>query len=232
MPVIGLLSSRAKDESVRLLAAFRRGLNETGYVEDQNVAIEYRWAQSKYDQLSSLADDLVRRQVTVIVVPEGSPGALAAKAATATIPIVFHVGGDPVAPGIVPSFRRPGGNITGVATLNVGVGQKRLELLHELLPTVTVIALLVNPANPVAETLTTDAHSAARRSGSNCKSYMLAPNAISIRSLQPCASFGQAGWSSVRMYSSTPRSGSSQHWQSVSPYRRSINIASSSRPAA
>jgi putative tryptophan/tyrosine transport system substrate-binding protein len=161
MPVIGLLSSRANDESARLLAAFRRGLNETGYVEGQNVAIEYRWAQGKYDQLSSLAEDLVRRQVTVIVVPESSPGALAAKAATTTIPIVFHVGGDPVALGIVPSFRRPGGNITGVATLNVGVGQKRLELLHELLPTVTVIALLVNPANPVAETLTTDAHSAA-----------------------------------------------------------------------
>jgi putative tryptophan/tyrosine transport system substrate-binding protein len=165
MPMIGLLSSRAKDESARLLAAFRRGLNEAGYVEGQNVAIEYRWAQGKYDQLSSLADDLVRRQVTVIVVPESSPGALAAKAATTTIPIVFHVGGDPVALGIVPSFRRPGGNITGVATLNVGVGQKRLELLHELLPTVTVIALLVNPANPVAETLTTDAHSAARALG-------------------------------------------------------------------
>src|SRR5438105_12457231 len=109
MPVIGLLSSRAQDQSARLLAAFHRGLNETGYVEGQNVAIEYRWAQGKYDQLSSLADDLVRRQVTVIVVPESSPGALAAKAATTTIPIVFHVGGDPVALGIVPSLRRPGG---------------------------------------------------------------------------------------------------------------------------
>src|SRR5437016_823598 len=165
MPVIGLLSSRALDDSAQLLSAFRRGLNETGYVEGQNVAIEYRWAQGKYDQLSSLADDLVRRQVTVIVVPESSPGALAAKAATTSIPIVFHVGGDPVALGIVPSLRRPGGNITGVASLNVGVGPKRLELLHELLPTVTVISLLVNPANPVAETLATDAHSAARALG-------------------------------------------------------------------
>jgi putative tryptophan/tyrosine transport system substrate-binding protein len=167
MPVIGLLSSRALDDSVRLLAAFRRGLNETGYVEGQNVAIEYRWAQGKYDQLSSLANDLVRRQVTVIVAPESSPGALAAKAATTTIPIVFHVGGDPVALGIVPSLRRPGGNITGVASLNVEVGPKRLELLHELLPTVTVIALLVNPASPVAETLATDTHSAARALGLN-----------------------------------------------------------------
>jgi putative ABC transport system substrate-binding protein len=148
MPVIGWLSSRAKDQSARLLAAFYRDLNEIGYAEGQNVAIEYRWAQGKYDQLSSLADELVRRQVTVIVVPEGSPGALAAKAATTTIPIVFHVGGDPVALGIVPSLRRPGGNITGVATLNVGVGQKRLELLHELLPTVTVIALLVTRPTP------------------------------------------------------------------------------------
>ena len=165
MPVIGLLSSRALDDSTKLLAAFHRGLNETGYVEGQNVAIEYRWAQGKYDQLSSLADDLVRRQVAVIVAPESTPGALAAKAATTTIPIVFHVGGDPVALGIVPSLRRPGGNITGVATLNVGVGPKRLELLHELLPTVTVIALLVNPDNPVAETLVTDAHSAARALG-------------------------------------------------------------------
>jgi len=165
MPVIGLLSSRAKDGSAHLLAAFRRGLNETGYVEGQNVAIEYRWAEGKYDQLSSLADDLVRRQVSVIVVPESSPGALAAKAATTATPIVFHVGGDPVALGIVPSLSRPGGNITGVATLNVGIGQKRLEMLHELLPTVTVIALLVNPTNPVAETLTTDAHSAARALG-------------------------------------------------------------------
>jgi putative ABC transport system substrate-binding protein len=144
------------------LAAFRKGLNEMGYAEGQNVAIEYRWAQGKYDQLRSLADDLVRRQVTVIVATESSPGALAAKAATSTIPIVFHVGGDPVALGIVPSLRRPAGNITGVATLNVGVGPKRLELLHELVPTVTVIALLVNPVNPVAETLTTEAHSAAR----------------------------------------------------------------------
>src|SRR2546430_1290363 len=165
MPVVGFFNGQSPGAFAHLLRAFGRGLNETGYVEGQNVAIEYRWAQGKYDQLSSLADDLVRRQVTVIVAPESSPGALAAKAATSTIPIVFHVGGDPVALGIVPSPRRPGGNITGVASLNVGVGPKRLELLHELLPTVTVISLLVNPANPVAETLATDAHSAARALG-------------------------------------------------------------------
>jgi putative ABC transport system substrate-binding protein len=165
LPVIGLLSSRSPDDSARFLAAFRHGLNETGYVEGQNVAIEYRWAQGRYDQLPSLADDLARRRVTVIVAPESSPGALVAKAATSTIPIVFHVGVDPVALGIVPSLSRPGGNITGVASLNVEVGPKRLELLHELVPSATVIALLVNPASPIAEALATNAHSAARTLG-------------------------------------------------------------------
>ena len=163
--MIGFLSSRSPDDSARFLTAFRHGLNETGYVEGQNVAIEYRWAQGRYDQLPSLADDLARRRVTVIVAPESSPGALAAKAATSTIPIVFHVGVDPVALGIVPSLSRPGGNITGVASLNVEVGPKRLELLHELVPSATVIALLVNPASPIAEALATNAHSAARTLG-------------------------------------------------------------------
>ena len=167
MPVIGFLSTRSSNDSARFLAAFHRGLNETGHVEGQNVAIEYRWAQGKYDQLPALAADLVRRRVTVIAAPESSPGALAVKAATATIPIVFHVGGDPVALGIVPSLSRPGGNVTGVVTLNVEVGAKRLELLHELVPTATIIALLVNPASPVAETLARDAHSGARTLGLN-----------------------------------------------------------------
>jgi putative ABC transport system substrate-binding protein len=167
MPVIGFLSTRSSNDSARFLAAFHRGLNETGHVEGQNVAIEYRWAQGKYDQLPALAADLVRRRVTVIAAPESSPGALAAKAATPTIPIVFHVGGDPVALGIVPSLSRPGGNVTGVVTLNVEVGAKRLELLHELVPTATIIALLVNPASPVAETLARDAHSGAGTLGLN-----------------------------------------------------------------
>jgi putative ABC transport system substrate-binding protein len=167
MPVIGFLSTRSSNDSARFLAAFHRGLNETGHVEGQNVAIEYRWAQGKYDQLPALAADLVRRRVTVIAAPESSPGALAAKAATPTIPIVFHVGGDPVALGIVPSLSRPGGNVTGVVTLNVEVGAKRLELLHEPVPTATIIALLVNPASPVAETLARDAHSGAGTLGLN-----------------------------------------------------------------
>jgi putative ABC transport system substrate-binding protein len=167
MPVIGFLSSRSRDGSAQYLAAFAQGLHQTGYVEGQNVAIEYRWAEGHYDRLPALAADLVSRQVTVVVAPESTPGALAAKAATATIPIVFHVGGDPVALGIVPSISRPGGNITGVATISVEVGQKRLELLHELVPTASVIALLVNPASPLAETLATEAHAAARTLGLN-----------------------------------------------------------------
>src|SRR6516162_7220387 len=109
MPVIGFLSSRSPDGSAQYLAAFHHGLNQTSYVEGQNVAIEYRWAEGHYDRLPAFAADLVRRQVTVIVAPESTPGALAAKAATPTIPIVFHVGGDPVALGIVPSISRPGG---------------------------------------------------------------------------------------------------------------------------
>ena len=140
MPVIGFLSSRSPDGSTQYLAAFHDGLNQTGYVEGQNVAIEYRWAEGHYDRLPEFVADLVRRQVTVIVAPESTPGALAAKAATPTIPIVFHVGGDPVTLGIVPSISRPGGNITGVATISVEVGQKRLELLHELVPTARLAA--------------------------------------------------------------------------------------------
>ena len=165
MPVIGFLSSRSPDGSTQYLAAFHYGLNQTGYVEGQNVAIEYRWAEGHYERLPEFAADLVRRQVTVIVAPESTPGALVAKAATPTIPIVFHVGGDPVALGLVPSISRPGGNITGVATVSVEVGQKRLELLHELVPTASIIALLVNPATPLAETLATEAHAAAHTLG-------------------------------------------------------------------
>ena len=165
MPVIGLLGSESPDLWAARIRAFHQGLAETGFIDGQNVAIEYRWAQGRYDQLPSLADDLARRRVTVIVAPESSPGALVAKAATSTIPIVFHVGVDPVALGIVPSLSRPGGNITGVASLDVEVGPKRLELLHELVPSATVIALLVNPASPIAEALATNAHSAARTLG-------------------------------------------------------------------
>ena len=162
MPVIGFLNSASADGYAIPARAFRQGLKDTGYVEGQNVAIEYRWAEGQYDHLPTLAADLVRRQVGVIVA--NSAAMLPAKAATTTVPIVFITSLDPVQLGLVASLSRPG-NVTGVTTLNVEVGPKRLELLHELVPTTTVIALLVNPTNPNAETLSRDLQTAARGRG-------------------------------------------------------------------
>lgn len=166
MPVIGFLGTISPDRWASRLHAFRQGLSETGYVEGRNVGIEYRWAEGQNDRLPALAADLVRRQVRVIATPESTPGAFVAKAATTTIPIVFSVGVDPVAVGLVASLNRPGGNLTGVTNLNAEILPKRLELMHELVPTATTIALLVNPSNPlVAETESRDAQTAARTLG-------------------------------------------------------------------
>ena len=165
MPVIGFLGSASAGPYARMMAAFRQGLNEIGYVEDRNVAIEYRWAEGQNDRLPALAADLVRRQVTVIATT-GTPETLAAKAATTTIPIVFQVGIEPVQVGLVASLSRPGGNLTGVTNLNVEVGPKRLELLQEVVPTATLMALLVNPTSPnLTESTTKDALAAARTLG-------------------------------------------------------------------
>jgi putative tryptophan/tyrosine transport system substrate-binding protein len=164
MPVIGVLNAISSVGRARELAAFRQGLNERGYVEGQNVAIEYRSADGQYEQLPALAADLVRRRVTVIAAL-GAPPALAAKAATTTIPIVFEVGADPVEMGLLASRSRPDGNITGVANLNLEVGPKKLQLLHELIPTATIIGLLVNPANPNNEIRLKDMQAAARTLG-------------------------------------------------------------------
>jgi putative ABC transport system substrate-binding protein len=165
MPVVGYMGARSADDSVRLVAAFRQGLAETGYVEGRNVAIEFRWADNQNDRLAALAADLVRRQVTVIIA-DSTPGALTAKAATATIPIVFSMGSNPVELGLVASLNQPGGNLTGVTNLNVEVGPKRLELMHELVPTATVVALLVNPTSPIlAEVTAKDLRAAARTLG-------------------------------------------------------------------
>jgi putative ABC transport system substrate-binding protein len=145
--VIGFLNGGSPDLFANLVRAFRQGLKETGYIEGQNVAIEYRWAEGQNDKLSTLAADLVRRQATVIVATT-TPAALAAKVATTATPIVFFVAGDPVDLGLVASLNRPGGNLTGTTTLTLEVGPKRLELLHEMIPTATTIALLVNPTSP------------------------------------------------------------------------------------
>ena len=164
LPVIGLLGTGSPNEWAQTdrVAAFRRGLSETGYVDGRNVAIEYRWAENQYDRLPALAADLVRRPVSVIATTGGIVSALAAKAATATIPVVFTSGVDPVEAGLVASLARPGGNLTGGVTLNVELGPKRLELLHELVPTAMVVAGLVNPANPNAGAVSTDLQAAAR----------------------------------------------------------------------
>ena len=144
--MIGFLGSRGPNDDPQLLDAFRNGLKEAGYIEGQNVAIEYRFADNQYERLPALAADLIQHQVALIAA--NGPPALAAKAATTTIPIVFTAGFDPVEMGLVASLDRPGGNVTGVTILDVELGPKRLELLHELVPAATVVAALVNPTDP------------------------------------------------------------------------------------
>jgi putative ABC transport system substrate-binding protein len=165
MPVVGLLGATTPHGYAAQLAAFRQGLSEAGFVEGRNVAIEYRWAEDQYDRLPALAADLVRRQVAVIATLGGNTASVAARAATTTIPVVFHGSVDPVEAGLVASLNRPGGNVTGVVTLNMDTGQKRLELMHELLPAATTIGLLLNPTNAVAEIQSKDLQAAARTLG-------------------------------------------------------------------
>ena len=164
MPIIGFLDSSSADEYAPFLAAFRSGLNEAGFIEGRNVAIEYRWADGRYDRLPALAAELVRVPVAVLVAT-GITAAVATKAATATIPIVFNTGGDPIRFGLVASLNRPGGNVTGVASLGKELVAKRFELLREMVPKADVIAFLVNPNNAVAELDTSDAQAAAATLG-------------------------------------------------------------------
>jgi putative ABC transport system substrate-binding protein len=162
MPVIGYLSSTSPRTGAANVAAFHQGLSETGYVVGQNLAIEYRWAEGRYDRLPALAADLAGRNVDVIVAGGGTVSALAAKNATSTIPIVFSIGADPVASGLVASLARPGGNLTGVSILIGELMPKRLELLSELVPAAKAVALLVNPNNPLTEPMIRDVQEAAR----------------------------------------------------------------------
>ena len=165
MPVIGFLSGRSPSEAAYAVAAFHAGLNESGYVEGQNVAIEYRWAEGQYDRLPALAADLVRRQVNVIAATGANNSALAAKAATTTIPIVFNSGDDPVKLGLVASLNRPGGNTTGINFFVSQMEGKRLGLLHELVPTATLTGVLLNPNNAPFEFQLKDIEEAARSTG-------------------------------------------------------------------
>jgi putative tryptophan/tyrosine transport system substrate-binding protein len=165
MPVIGYLSTRSPETDVPMLAAIRRGLGETGYAEGKNVAIEYSWGRGQYDRMQVLAEELVRRQVAVIVTAGGEPAALAAKAATAKIPLVVNLAEDPVRLGFAASLSRPGGNITGVTSLLGAQGAKQLGLLRELAPQSSIMGMLVDPSMPWAESLTTETQSAARAVG-------------------------------------------------------------------
>jgi putative ABC transport system substrate-binding protein len=165
LPVVGFLNAASAQNYTRQLAAFLKGLGESGYVDGRNVAVEYRWAEGQNDRLPAMAADLVHRQVAVIAATS-TPAALAAKAATTTIPIIFELGSDPVQLGLVASLGRPGGNVTGVTSSNIEVAPKRLELLHELLPTARVMALLVDPTDPTnAKTSVSEVSAAAHTFG-------------------------------------------------------------------
>ena len=166
MPTIGYLGSETPELFANRLDAFRQGLAAAGYEEGRNVRIEFRWAEGRNDRFPALAADLVSRQVALIAAPGSTPAALAAKEATATIPIVFAIGGDPVSLDLIASLNRPGGNVTGATSLNVEVGPKRLELLQQLVPGARIVGLLVNPTNPrLAEAQSRDGEAAARSYG-------------------------------------------------------------------
>jgi len=165
MPTIGFLNSESPDRFASNVRAFLEGLSQAGYVEGKNVAIEYRWAESRYDRLPAMAADLASRKVAVIATPASTPAALAAKAATTTIPIVFGIGGDPVQTGLVANLNRPGGNVTGYSSMNAELAAKQVGLLHELLPAASHFAVLVNPANLSNELVTRDVQTGAAALG-------------------------------------------------------------------
>src|SRR5437870_9913189 len=187
-PIVGLINGRSAQDAVRNVAAFRKGLDETGYVEGQNLMVEYHWLEGQFDRLPAVMADLVRRRVAVIATPAFRAGAQAAKAATSTIPIVFGVGDDPAKLGLVASLARPGGNATGVNSFNTEVVTKRIGLLHDLLPKAVRIVVLVNPANaPIAEATLRELPEAARALGLQIRVF----NASTSREIE--AAFASLG---------------------------------------
>ena len=230
MPVIGFLRSTSRATSAHLVTAFLRGLKETGYTEGQNVAIEYRWADNQTDRLPALADDLVHRQVAVIVA--NSTSAFAVKAATTTIPMVILTGGDPVKDGLVANLNRPGGNITGVVFFSDELGTKRLELLHQLVPKATTIGVLVNPNHPGTEDERRNSKPRRERSGNNSSFLMSAVTATSRQRLRRWSNAGLERCSSVPARSCFPIEIGSSRWRRAMRCRRALPKGSLSRLAA
>ena len=203
MPVIGFLNSLSRDAIADRVREFRQGLKDAGYVEGENVAIEYRWAEAQLDRLPALAAELARRQV-VVIIAANTPSALAAKAVTTTIPIVFNVAEDPVKLGLVASLARPGGNLTGINSFIGELVAKRLGLLRELVPGATRVAALVNPTAPIAETALRDMETATRAMGMQIKVLNASTAARSMRLSQPSCTNGPTPCSSARIAYSPP----------------------------
>jgi putative ABC transport system substrate-binding protein len=192
IPVVGFINSASSGGYAFLQDAFRQGLKETGYVEGQNVAVEYRWAEGRYDRVPVLALELVSRSRDVKVIVANTPGVLPLKEAIKTIPIVFTTASDPVQIGLVPSLARPGGNVTGITQLSAEVAPKRLQFIRELFPAATVIAVLVNPTDPQTEDQLKDLHAAARTLACRSMSSMRAQSATSTWPSRPWPNCGQA----------------------------------------
>jgi putative tryptophan/tyrosine transport system substrate-binding protein len=232
MPVIGFLSSRSPAESADSVSAFRQGLREAGFIEGQNLLIAFRWAEGRYDRLRELAADLVGLRVAILFAAGGSPSALAAKAATSTIPIVFSASNDPVSLGLVSSLSRPGGNITGMSAFNSELGPKRLELLKELVPTATTIAYLANPTNPIAEAELKAALQWRLRSRSSFMSFTPARITNWTEFLPLSGSFTLMGWSLLANRSSTASVTDLSHYPHKMQLLRATLGANTSRLAA
>jgi len=231
MPVVDNLNSGSPGPYASFLAAFHHGLGETGYVEGQNVAVEYRSAEGSYDRLPALAADLVRRQVDVIAA-DAFPAARAAKNATTTIPIVFEVGSDPVEFGLIAGFARPGGNLTGVSFLAVELMAKRLELLSDLVPQAGAIVLLVNPKNENAERIVQDGENAARAKGVQLTILKAATESEIDTAFANLVHCELAGFSSVPIRSSSAAASNSWCCHPAMLFRRSILYANTSRKGA
>jgi putative tryptophan/tyrosine transport system substrate-binding protein len=232
MPVVGFLNGASAAPYVPFVESFRRGLGEIGFIEGQNVAIEFRWAEGQYDRLPALAADLVRRQVAVIVATGGPASGQAAKAATAIIPIVFNSGTDPVQEGLVASFNRPGGNATGVNVLLSAMEGKRLGLLRDMVPNAALIAVLLNPAMPTFDGQVNDVQAAARSVGQRLHILRASNDGEIDAASRRRRSFGRAQCSSALTRSYSPGANFCCDWRPATPFRQFMNCASTPLPAA